>query len=165
MKRKKMIIPLAAVALTIVLGALFLVRPTWATPGWGVTPEPVAAGQMPEVVRAKFKDEGGFERGFDVSRVEMIKYTVVPGGYFGWHQHGGPVMGAIAAGELTFYDGDDPSCTGTVYSAGSGFFETGDHTHIARNEGTVDVVVYTAYMLPQGAAVRVDMPNPGVCPF
>jgi quercetin dioxygenase-like cupin family protein len=157
----------AAIALLLMIGAaLLLAGTTWATPGSGVTPETIAGGDLPEVVRAKFKDShGGFERGFDVSRVQLVRFTVAPGGYFGWHQHGGPVIVAIAAGELTFYDADDASCTPQRYPAGSGFFETGEHTHTARNEGDAEVVVYATFMLPAGAPVRIDAADPGVCGF
>jgi quercetin dioxygenase-like cupin family protein len=164
MTYKKLVMAIAAGAFLVV--GLLVVRPTSATPGNGVTPVVIASGELQEIVRAKFKDsDGGFGDGFDVSSVQVVKFTVVPGGYFGWHQHGGPVWATIVAGELTFYDSDDPTCTPTVYSAGQTFFETGQHTHTARNNGSVEVVVYGTFMLPEGAAVRVDAPDPGVCPF
>lgn len=165
MIRNKLMITIAA-GVFLVVAALLVVRPTSATPGSGVTPEVIASGVLPEVVRAKFKDShGGFGDGFDVSRVQMVRFTVVPGGYFGWHQHGGPVWVNIAAGELTFYSSGDPTCTPSRYSTGEAFFETGQHTHTARNEGAIDVVVYATFMLPEGAALRIDAPDPGVCPF
>ncbi len=37
------------------------------------------------------------------------------------------------------------------------------HSH--RNEGAEDVVVYATFMLPEGGAPRIDVENPGVCPF
>jgi hypothetical protein len=43
--------------------------------------------------------------------------------------------------------------------------DPGNHTHIARNEGSENVVVYVTFMLPEGGATRIDVPAPGSCPF
>jgi hypothetical protein len=37
--------------------------------------------------------------------------------------------------------------------------------HIARNEGTVDLVVVVMRIIPNGSAPRIDELNPGNCPF
>ncbi|HET9484701.1 MAG TPA: cupin domain-containing protein [Xanthomonadales bacterium] len=157
-----------------------------ATPGAGVTPRSIAIGVLPEAIRAKFKAAHDDERarrdwrvvldagqvqpthdesGTDVEDIVVIEFTIAPGGYFGWHKHGGPVWVVVKQGTLTLYDADDETCTGTAYIAGSAFLDSGDHVHNARNEGTEPVVVYGTFMLPDGGAVRVDAPNPGVCPF
>lgn len=141
--------------------------PALATPGSSVTPQVLALGELPEAVRAKFKADGmgGFENGTDVAQIVAIRYTVAPGGYFGWHRHGGPVWVVVAEGTLTLYDADDATCTGTDYELGSAFLDPGDHVHNARNEGTADVVVYATFMIPAGGQLRVDAPDPMVCPF
>jgi hypothetical protein len=108
--------------------------------------------------------EGGFGDGLAVSNVAIVKNIVQPGGYFGWHQHGGPSWIVVTQGTLTFYDGDDPTCTGHAVSAGSAFLDSGDHTHNARNETTQVVENYVVRMLPTGGTARIDMPNPGNCP-
>lgn len=138
-----------------------------ATPGSGVTPRMVGMGVLPEPVRAKLKagHHDGFGDGTAVADIVVVEFTVAPGGYFGWHQHGGPVWVIVKQGTLTLYDGDDPTCTGSAYTAGNAFLDAGDHTHNARNETGSPVVVYGTFMLPDGAALRVDVPNPGVCPF
>ena len=138
-----------------------------ATPGNGVTPRMVGMGVLPEPVRAKLKADHheGFGDGTSVADIVVVEYTVAPGGYFGWHQHGGPVWVIVQQGTLTLYDSDDATCTGTVYTAGNAFLDAGDHTHNARNETGAPVVVYGTFMLPDGAALRVDAPNPGNCPF
>lgn len=41
----------------------------------------------------------------------------------------------------------------------------GSHVHIARNEGTTDPVLVATYLVPVGAGIRTDAPNPGVCSF
>jgi quercetin dioxygenase-like cupin family protein len=133
-----------------------------ATPGAGVTAQPMAVGILPESIRAKFKDESGFENGTAVANVVAVQFTIAPGGYFGWHRHGGPVWVIVEQGTLTLYDPDDPACART-YPAGTAFVDAGDHVHNARNEGTVPVVVYGTFLLPEGGALRVDAPDPGVC--
>ena len=155
------ILALVALAVLVLFSSVIPVR---ATPGSGVTGEQIASGTLLEAIPAKFKTETGNVRA-DVAKTTLIKYMVVPGGIFGWHQHGGPLWAMVASGSLTFYHGDDPSCTGEVYPAGTTFMDPGNHTHNAINEGTENVVVYVLFMLPEGGAPRVDVPSPGNCPF
>lgn len=92
--------------------------------------------------------------------------TIVPGGHTGWHSHPGPVFVTIAAGTMTFYDADDPTCSAGTFRTGDTFIDRGGgHVHIARNEGAVDMVLYATYLVPVGAPFRTDVPNPGTCPF
>jgi quercetin dioxygenase-like cupin family protein len=149
--------------LLVVIGSLSLASPSRATPGSGVTAEQITSGDLSSPVQASFKD--GSKVKTDVSRIVMTKYTVTPGGYFGWHQHSGPVWVVVASGTLTYYGEDDPSCTGIAYAAGSTFMDSGNHTHNARNEGSENVVIYATFQLPEGGAVRIDVPDPGNCDF
>ncbi|HET9832352.1 MAG TPA: cupin domain-containing protein [Vicinamibacterales bacterium] len=95
--------------------------------------------------------------------VVAVRFSIEPGGYFGWHRHGGPVWVVVNQGTLTLHDPDEPNCTKT-YGPGSAFFEVGDHVHNALNEGDVDVVVVGTFLLPDGAPPRIDAADPGVCP-
>lgn len=91
-----------------------------------------------------------------------------PGGQSGWHSHPGPVFIQVVSGTMTFYEGDDPSCTPIVRSAGQGFvgiLDPGEHAHIARNETTSTATVIATYLAPPGAMLRIDQPSPGNCPF
>ena len=155
---KSKLIPIALVL--VILSSLALwVNTSEATPGSGVTAQPIASGKLGDAVRAKFKPETGVVRA-DVSNVTLVKYTVAPGGVFGWHQHGGPLWAVVAAGTLTFYD---TTCTGVAYSQGSTFMDPGNHTHNARNESTTEeVVVYVTFMLPKDGVTRIDV-NPAPC--
>ena len=94
--------------------------------------------------------------------------TFQPGGYSGWHTHPGPVFFTVQSGSLTVYEGDDPTCTPHVFTAGTGAVEaaTGNHIHMVRNEtGAVAQAVVT-YMVPVGAnPLRTDLPDPGNCRF
>jgi quercetin dioxygenase-like cupin family protein len=147
-------------------GAALLPGAANATRGEGVSAEPVALGSLPEPIRAKLKGhEGGFGDGTDVAQIAVIKFTIAPGGFFGWHTHGGPVWVVVAAGELTLYDSDDTTCTGHVHKPGSAFLDAGNHVHNARNEGANPVVVYGTFMLPAGGAIRDDAEDPQVCSF
>jgi quercetin dioxygenase-like cupin family protein len=148
----------------VVVSLLLLVGTASATPSSGVTGRPVARGALAEGVRTRFKvGDEGFGAGTAVANLAMIEYTVEPGGTFGWHRHGGPVWAIVSSGTLTLYSSEDPTCTPHLYPAGTAFLDPGNHTHIAYNETTEPVVVYTTFMLPQGGQARLDAPDPGVC--
>ena len=67
---------------------------------------------------------------------------------------------------MTFYNADDPSCSPGTYATGATFVDRGGgHVHIARNEGSVAMVLYATYLVPVGATIRTDAPNAGTCPF
>jgi hypothetical protein len=71
----------------------------------------------------------------------------------------------VLAGAATVYEGDDPTCTPEVVPAGSSFVDSpGPFGHLVRNEGAVDLVVVVARLVPHGAPIRIDVPNPGYCP-
>jgi quercetin dioxygenase-like cupin family protein len=91
--------------------------------------------------------------------------TFAPGGFSGWHSHPGPVIVSVKSGTLTFYEGNDPSCTPHVIPAGTGFDEPGGDVHIARNESTENLTINATYIVPQNAPQRIDQPTPGNCPF
>lgn len=100
--------------------------------------------------------------GLDVA-VQSIVFQ--PGSYSGWHQHPGPVFIQVVSGTMTFYESDDPDCTPIVRTAGQGFLDVGDHAHIARNETGSPAQNVVVYLAPPGAALRIDAPAPGTCPF
>lgn len=160
---KRNITILSLVGLVLMSLVLFT-RTASATPSSGVTSAPVASGALPEVVRAKFKaGENGFTDGTDVAKITMVRFSVIPGGTFGWHQHGGPVWVIVTSGTLSIYSGDDPTCTPQVYGVGSAFIDPGDHTHLGKNETDAPVEVYATFMLPEGGQTRIDAPDPGFC--
>lgn len=96
----------------------------------------------------------------------VLTNTWVPGGTTGWHTHPGPTFIIVTSGAITHYDGDDPTCTPHVYTAGMTFVDRGgDHVHLVRNEGTSDALAVGFRLLPQGQPTRVDAPDPGTCHF
>lgn len=100
--------------------------------------------------------------GFDLA-VQTIVFQ--PGGHSGWHSHPGPVFIQVVSGTMTFYESHDPNCTPVVRTAGQGYLDYGDHAHIARNESGAVATNVVTYFAPAGAALRIDEPNPGNCPF
>jgi hypothetical protein len=90
----------------------------------------------------------------------MVSVNVAPGGTSGWHTHPGVVLVTVKQGAITFYD---QSCNPTVHAAGTAFVEAQtDGPGLARNEGTVDAIVYVTYIAPADTtAFRIDEANPG----
>jgi quercetin dioxygenase-like cupin family protein len=89
-----------------------------------------------------------------------------PGGSTGWHSHPGHSLIVVTAGTLTDYEGDDPTCTPHIYTAGMSFVDPGgDHVHLIRNEGTVEARGYAVQLIPAQAVRRIDAAAPGFCPF
>ena len=88
-----------------------------------------------------------------------------PGSSSGWHTHAGPVLIQVVSGTVTFYEGDDPTCTPIVRSAGESYLDFGEHTHIGRNEGSQPAQNIVTYFAPPGAALKIPQPSPGNCPF
>ena len=160
---KRNIIVLVLVGV-VIFSLLLLAKPVTATPPSGLTGEPIASGILPEVIRAKFKaSEGGFTDGTGVKNIVLVKFTLEPGGTFGWHQHSGPVWAIIASGTLSIYDGDDSTCTPHFYEAGSALLDEGTHTYLGINETNEPVEIYATFMLPEGGAPRLDAEDPGLC--
>jgi len=90
----------------------------------------------------------------------------MPGGSTGWHSHPGHSLIIVTAGTVTVYEGNDPSCTPTVYTKGMGFVDPGGgHVHIVRNEGTIPASATAVQLIPAGQPRRIDVPDPGNCHF
>lgn len=91
--------------------------------------------------------------------------ATTPGGTTGWHSHPGPSLIQVVAGTVTNYDGDDPTCTPHVYTAGMGFVDAGGKdVHMLVNEGSLPAETIAVQLLPQDAVRRIDAPDPGNCP-
>src|SRR5436190_3335469 len=73
-----------------------------------------------------------------LSDAYVVDNKIAPGGTTGWHSHPGPSLILVVAGSVTNYLGDDPTCTGHVYTVGQGFVDAGGNdVHTLRNEGSV----------------------------
>jgi len=160
--RKRFLLAIGAAALAAVaFGGIVL-----ATPASLVTNTTIAAGNLgPVNLNIKTGDWKLDLRTKGDSNVIVTESRVSPGGDFGWHSHPGPSLVVVKSGTLSFYRGDDPTCTAEIYLAGDAFIDPGGVVHIGRNEGSVDLVVDTTRLVPAGAAPRIDEPDPGNCPF
>ncbi len=152
-----------AVALGLV-AAMASVSIVAATPGSGAVGTILSVGTLPAGVKIHTPDLKISTR--DDVQVVTQTITIAPGGHTGWHSHPGPVFVTIAAGTMTFYDADDPTCSPGTYLTGASFIDRGGgHVHIARNEGTTNLVLFATYLVPVGAPIRTDVASPGTCPF
>lgn len=89
-----------------------------------------------------------------------------PGGTTGWHTHPGNSLIIVTAGAVTEYDGADPDCKPHIYTRNMAFIDHGGtHVHILRNEGTTTAQTTAVQLIPAGDARRIDIANPGHCPF
>jgi quercetin dioxygenase-like cupin family protein len=102
----------------------------------------------------------------DNTDIVVTNIGVAPGGHSGWHFHPGPVLVVVKKGTITFYMGNDPTCSPQVHPAGTAFFEEGGMVGIARNESRTDSAkVVATFFVPKGSPTRVDAARPGNCAF
>jgi quercetin dioxygenase-like cupin family protein len=149
---------LKVAAIVLALGAT-AVGSALATPGADIVSSVLASGTLDGHVKLKVRRHR--------SDVVVQQVTIAPRGTTGWHTHPGPAVVVIKSGSFTLYDGDDPTCTGTTYSAGQAFIDPGHgHVHIGRNEGSQTVELYVTFLdVPVGGPPRIDASAPGNCPF
>ena len=158
--KKILILPL------LIALALGVVAPALATPQSGVTTVAIADGTFDDIdVHIK---TGAWKTTIDTkgaSDLYVLQNTVIPGGTLGWHSHPGPSLVIVVSGTATYYRAEDCT-TPHVFQAPSQFVDNGSDVHLLRNEGNVNLVVVVVRLVPEGAAPRIDEPNPnpGVCP-
>lgn len=163
MKKIKFITAAILVSVTAI-GAAVLTPPT------GVTGTVFTRGNFVNSTDIKFKVKDEKEEVISINNARetvMQQINIAAGGNTGWHSHPGPVVVVVKSGQLSFYDGDDPTCTVRTYTAGQAFIDSGQgHVHIARNEGATNLELYATYFdVPPGGAFRIDAPAPGNCSF
>lgn len=160
--RWKWIVALAAAVAAGAIGA----RVVLATPASGFTAAQQWKGVFGavDVKTSDFKPHKVRIRTKGVSDVYVTRNVIDPGGQSGWHTHPGPSLIIVAAGEITAYEGDDPSCKPTRYKAGEGFIDPGDgHVHLLRNETGSQAETVAFQIVPKDATRRIDMPAPPSC--
>ena len=158
----------------VLLGAaiLAIAGSALATPPEGFTSVPIAQGPFAafEVSNYFISDKGKLWFSWQKIKGKSDGYVQTnvwqPGGNTGWHTHLSHTLIIVTAGAVTQYEGDDPSCTPHVYTAGMSFVDLGgSHVHIVRNEGNVEAQVIAFRLVPAGQPGRIDAPDPGNCPF
>lgn len=129
----------------------------------------LARGSFAEATDIKIKSTlGGMFRVTNVKDSQQVivqEVTIDPLAQTGWHSHHGPVVVVVAAGAMTLYQADDPTCTGEIFETGEVFVDPGQgNVHNARNESGVGVVLYATYFdVPVGAGPAIPGANPGTC--
>ena len=135
-----------------------------ATPQVGVTTSTVATGAV-DPVNIKVKGDKGTHwrihlKTKDESDAYVVDNKFSPGGTTGWHTHPGPSLIFVVSGSITNYEGDDPSCTKHVYSAGQTFVdEGGGDVHMLRNETQATAETVAVQIIPHGAQRKTDIPT------
>jgi quercetin dioxygenase-like cupin family protein len=165
---------LATIAAIAAVGALvaaaLVVVPARATPSSGVTTTILTKSLFDEIhvkARAHTADRWKAQlKTHGQSDVYVVDNKFAPGGTAGWHSHPGPSLILVVAGTVTNYLGDDPSCPPHIYAAGAGFVDPGSgHVHLLRNETSTSAETIAVQLLPKDAVRRIDIPDPGSCPF
>jgi hypothetical protein len=154
---------LAMVAATVALVVLAVfVAITKASPASGVTATLLARGTYPAYdLKTSPKSPIDFKaKTKDPTDVVVQRHDYAPGATTGWHQHPGPVYITVTAGQLTFYERDDPTCSPHVVSAGQGYVDTG-MGHIGFNETNQTASDVTVAIAPVGAPFRTELDAPG----
>jgi hypothetical protein len=152
--------------------ALFHATPAMATDPVGFTSTTIAKGRFAPIDASSYfiSDKGkvwlSLQKTIGKSDGYVLNNVWQPGGSTGWHTHLSHTLIIVTAGAVTQYEGDDPSCTPHVYTAGMTFVDRGGrHVHIVRNEGTVEAQVVAVRLIPAGQPGRIDAADPGNCHF
>lgn len=151
----------------VVVASLATVGVAYGTTGSGITTTTIVQGNFGDIdVKTNFE---GFKVDIDTkgaSDLYVVSNVIAPGGHSGWHTHPGPSLITVKSGTITAYQGDDPTCSPTVYTTGGGFIDPGDGSvHLLRNEGTVPAETIAVQLVPDGGTRRIDEPVPDNCPF
>ena len=155
-----------AAGVAFVIAAAF-VAVAVASPPSGVTPTVLARGTYDAFkVRSYPQGPGDFKaESKSATDIVVRQHVYAVGPSTGWHTHPGPVFITVVEGEVTFYERDDPTCTGKVVKAGEGYVDTGEG-HIGRNESGQPARDVTVIIAPVGGSFRgeLDAPSPN-CNF
>jgi hypothetical protein len=158
MKRK-----LSLLAAMTLLALAVSVTVTMASPPSGVTPTVLARGTY-DAFKVKSSPDSPVDfKAKAKSPIDLVvrRHDYAVGSTTGWHTHPGPVFITVTVGQLTYYERDDPTCTGHVVSAGHGFVDNG-RGHIVRNESGQPAQDVSVIIAPVGGAFRgeLDAPSP-----
>jgi hypothetical protein len=153
------------IVLTFATASLILIGAAVATAPKGLVGTPLARGGADEL-RIRDNDQGFRLRAKHPTDVALVKATIDPGGYTGWHGHAGPSFVIVKTGTLALYlpNRRGNGCTVDTFGPGSVFdHPSGLHNFV--NAGTETLEFYIAYFLPKGASpAPIDAPAPAGCP-
>ncbi|HEV2016899.1 MAG TPA: hypothetical protein VGQ98_01205 [Gemmatimonadaceae bacterium] len=145
-------------------GVAFEPRSTDASPGF--VPTGLGRGNLGTFhIKSKAAGYDVELKSHDNTDIAVAKIVIAPGANSGWHFHPGPVLVVVKSGAVTFYEGNDPTCSPTVHPANTAFVEKGGDVGFARNEGSVEAIVVATFFVPAGGDTRIGAPRPGNCTF
>jgi hypothetical protein len=170
MRRKLMWVLFVGAAAGSIAGST---RNVLATPASGFVGTTIATGRFDDIDVFNQSFPAGFLRPWisiqktkGPSDVYIQSNVWAVGGSTGWHTHPGHSLIILTAGAVTAYEGDDPTCTPHVYTAGMTLVDPGDdHVHLLRNEGSIQASGYAVQLIPGGAVRRIDAPGNPNCGF
>jgi len=153
----------ALLAMGFVLGMMLVVGAALATPPSGQTVTPLTKATLGTLdaegagIEVESKQRAG---------IAIAKVVLEPGGSTGWHHIPGVTLVSVASGTVAVYD---VKCEKTVVTGGEGFVEDRNESHVVRNDGNVDAVLYTTLIAPTRLLelpfeeLRIDDPQPKGC--
>jgi hypothetical protein len=146
---------------TSVLAFAAFAAVTMASPPSGVTPTVLARGTYDAFeVKSDPKSPVDFKaKAKEPLDIVVRRHDYAVGATTGWHGHPGPVFITVTVGSLTYYEADDPTCTGHVVTAGQGFVDDG-RGHMVRNESGAPAQDVSVILAPVGGAFRTELPAP-----
>jgi quercetin dioxygenase-like cupin family protein len=161
--RPRIGIPLGMVVVAILASAGVV----YGTAGAGITTTMIAQGNFDDIkVKTNFEGHKVEIETEGDSELYVVSNVIAPGGHTGWHTHPGPSLITVKSGTITAYEGNDPTCSPTVYTVGQGFVDPGDgHVHLLRNESRVPAETIAVQLVGDGGTRRIDTPAPGNCAF
>jgi hypothetical protein len=132
-----------------------------ATPPSGITAQLLARGTIADASHLRVAGIKLAARGpIDVATVHV---TFQPGGSTGWHVHPGPALVTVKTGRLTLHRAK--GCRSRTFAAGQTFLEYGPKdVNLTGNETDAVTETVVTFLLPVGAPITVDAPDPG-CPL
>ncbi len=163
MRRNRSVAAAASAAMAVLVAGVSI---TLANPATGVTPLLLARGTYDSFKVASQQGPAMF-KAESKGPIDVVvrRHEYIPGGSTGWHMHPYPVLVTVVSGEVTFYEYDDPTCTGTVVSAGEGYVDSGDG-HIGINRAGEPAVDVSVILAPVGQPFRQELTAPGpFCDF
>jgi quercetin dioxygenase-like cupin family protein len=132
-----------------------------ATPPSGITAQLLARGTIADASHLRVAGIKLAARGpIDVATVHV---TFQPGGSTGWHVHPGPALVTVKTGRLTLHRAK--GCRSRTFAAGQTFLEYGPKdVNLTGNETDAVTETVVTFLLPVGAPITADAPDPG-CPL
>lgn len=118
--------------------------------------EPVKVDTKGLVAKIKFESvlAGFLTELNDKYKLRVTELTLEPGGYVGEHNHVGPGIRLVTAGQMTYVLPDKT----VVYGPGEFFFESGDINHTVYNKTDAPMVHLLFEILP------TDLKGPSLMP-